>query len=125
VTTALSADSFLNGTPTLLFDFPIIAPGATVTEAFNAGTGTGLYQLTWNAGAPNGFVNSGLFILSAEWWDGDPLSGGSFIAGATDSSAPYAASVGASAVPEPRILLLLGFGAALVVWSAMRARATL
>jgi hypothetical protein len=30
--TNLNSDSFSNGTPMLLFDFPEVAPGATVTE---------------------------------------------------------------------------------------------
>jgi len=30
--TNLNSDSFANGIPTLIFDFPEVAPGATVTE---------------------------------------------------------------------------------------------
>jgi hypothetical protein len=42
--TNLNADSFAFGTPTLLFDFPEIAPGATVTEVFDPIGLTGLYE---------------------------------------------------------------------------------
>jgi hypothetical protein len=34
--TGLNSDSFSNGTPTSLFDFPEVGPGQTVTEAFDA-----------------------------------------------------------------------------------------
>jgi hypothetical protein len=42
-------------------------------------TGVGLLDLTWDTSAPNGFTNSGRATISAEWWTGDPLTGGSFI----------------------------------------------
>ena len=73
-----------NGTPTLLFDFPILAPGGTVTEAFDSVNSIGLFELQWDVSAPVGFVNIGNFTLSGEWWDGDPLNGGNFIAAAPD-----------------------------------------
>src|SRR5690348_4091618 len=60
VTTGVNSDGFLNATPNLIFDFPVIGPGASATA--------GLLELTWNASAPIGFVNSGAFDLSAEWW---------------------------------------------------------
>src|ERR1035441_834745 len=82
--TNLNSDSFSNGTPTPLFDFPILAPGAVATEAFDSVNSVGLYELQWDSSAPVGFVNSGDFTLSGEWWDGDPFNGGSFIADAPD-----------------------------------------
>lgn len=108
VTTNLTADSFLDGTPSLVFDFPIVGPGQTATETFNASTGVGLYQLTWDANAPMGFVNSGDFVLSAQWWNGNPANGGTLIADAPDTSAAYAATVstGTSMIPEPSMGLL-------------------
>src|ERR1035437_6525673 len=60
LTILLNSDSFANGTPSLLFDFPIVAPGATVSVPYDPGT-AGLYELTWDIGAPVGFVNSGNF----------------------------------------------------------------
>jgi hypothetical protein len=103
MSTDLNSDSFSNGTPSLLFDFPILAPGGTVTEAFDSVNGIGLFQLQWDLSAPVGFVNSGNFVLSGGWWDGDPLNGGNFIADAPDIAVPYSATVeqGSSAVPEP------------------------
>src|SRR5205085_7828489 len=90
--TALNSDSFANGTPTLLFDFPILAPGGTVTEAFDAVNSIGLFELQWDLSVPVGFVNSGNFTLSGQWFDGDPLNGGNFIAVAADIAVRYSAS---------------------------------
>ncbi len=97
VTTDLSAGTFQYATPDLIFDFPDLAPGATVTVPYNSVTAAGLYQIGWDSNAPPGFVNSGTFSLSAEWWSGDPLTDGSFVATAPIASQPYAAT----AVPEP------------------------
>ncbi len=110
VTTNLAADSFLHGTPNLLFDFPNIAPGQTVTEAFDANTLVGLYKLKWDANAPPGFANDGLFILSAQWWDGDPTNGGNYIADSPDATAPYSAVVASNTIPEPKSSILFAFG---------------
>src|SRR2546425_1966065 len=101
VLASISAGTFLNGTPSSLFDFPIVAPGTTVSVAFDPLNGLGLYQLTWDPAAPAGFVNSGTFVLSAEWWNGDPSAGGSFLTSADNQSAPYTATVTATAVPAP------------------------
>ena len=108
-TTNLNSDSFANGTPTLLFDFPILAPSTTVTEAFDPVNSIGLFELQWDVSAPIGFVNSGNFTLSGEWWDGDPLNGGNFIAAAPDIALPYSATVtegGTATVPDPSSWLL-------------------
>jgi len=127
VTSDLTSDPFLNGTPNLTFDFPDLGPGATVTVPFSlvATTGCpappcGLYELTWDTTAPAGFVNSGDFTLSAQWWTGDPLNGGMFIMDASDSLASYSAMVVGS-VPEPSAVLLL-FGGLGAVAFRMRRR---
>lgn len=105
----ISADIFSYGAPLVLFDFPTVAPAATISVGYTPGV-TGLYEITWDVTAPVGAVNSGTFILSADWYDGDPLSGGSFIDLAPDQSASYSATVTAAAVPEPSTLLLIGGG---------------
>ena len=51
-----------------------------VLFVFDVATGAGLYEVIWDIGlgAP-GFVNSGNFVLSGEWWSSDPFGGGSFM----------------------------------------------
>ena len=115
--TNLNSDSFSNGTPTVLFDSPILAPGGSVTEPFDSVNSIGLFELLWDVSAPIGFVNSGNFTLSGEWWDGDPLNGGSFIANAPDLTLAYSAAVTAptGGVPEPSSFVLLAFGVGMIV----------
>jgi hypothetical protein len=69
-----------------------------------------LFALTWAASAPTGFINSGLFTLSAEWWSGDPFAGGSFLQNALDETAAFTATVSqpiGPSVPEPRTIPVL------------------
>ncbi|MBS1857497.1 MAG: PEP-CTERM sorting domain-containing protein [Acidobacteria bacterium] len=115
----LNSDSFANGTAFLLFDFPSVAPGATISVPFDPIAGVGLYGLTWDSGAPVGFVNSGNFVLSAGWWDGDPLNGGNFLFNEPDINLPYTATVtegGPATVPEPSALWLLLTGLVATAW---------
>jgi hypothetical protein len=119
----LNTDSFSDGTPNLLFDFPEVAPGATVTEAFDPVNGIGIYELQWDPSAPVGFVNSGDFTLSGQWYDGDPFNGGNYVADATDTLLPYSATVtgSVSSVPEPLSCLLLASGiVAIIGWRKVR-----
>ncbi len=113
VTTSLDASTFLYATPQTIFDFPDLAPGASVTVPYDPVTPAGLYQILWAGNAPAGFVNSGTFTLSAQWWSGNPTNGGTLIGPAASASQPYTASL--TAVPEPETksivalpLLLLG-----------------
>jgi hypothetical protein len=115
--TDLNPDSpFSNGTPMSLFDFPEVAPDATATEAFDPVNGVGLYELTWDPTAPLGFTNGGDFVLSGQWYDGDPFSGGSLIADAIDASAAYTATVGSGSTPEPSgaVMVLTALGVLMV-----------
>jgi hypothetical protein len=105
VTSGLGSDPFLDGTPSLIFDFPDLAPGATVTVNFDPSIPAGLLEFTWDAAAPFGFANSGNFDLSAQWWNGGPLNGGSFVMDAPDALASYSVSV--TSTPEPPAYLLL------------------
>jgi len=120
VTSGLSSDPFVYGTPNLIFDFPDLAPGATFTVSFDPSISAGLFDLTWDASAPVGFANNGTFDLSAQWWSGDPLNGGTFLINAPDALAPYSGTV-SSPVPEPPTLLLL-FGAFLVGLAMLQVR---
>lgn len=119
VTTGVSAGPFAGGTANAIFDFPVVAPGATVSQAYrqfgdiSCGPGPcGLYEFTWDLDAPINAENLGTFVLSAEWWTGDPLSGGQFITGADDTFAEYRTQV---IVPEPVTVVLAGAGLA-VLW---------
>ena len=117
--TAVSSDAFQNGTPNLVFDFPSVAPGSFVTLDFSlvanlfcAAPPCGLYSLTWDATAPVGFVNAGMFIVSSDFYDGDPNNGGNDLGPAPDASAAYSATVTGSGVPEPSSLILMASGLA-------------
>jgi hypothetical protein len=119
VLTALSADVFEFATPNAgLFDSPILAPGTALTIDYLAGS-MGLFELTWDATAPAGFVNAGTFVVSGEWWSADPFDGGQILGTATDQSASYTASVTPSPVPEPSSLVLLATGLA-GFWRCLR-----
>jgi hypothetical protein len=108
--------AFTNGTPNGgVFDFPVVAPNTTITTNYD-GT-NGLYEFTWNPGAPAGFSNSGNFVLSADWWSGDPfddIAPGEFLETIPAFSVPYSVTVPASCnctpVPEASSLQTLAFG---------------
>ena len=120
VTMGLSADLFQNGAADTFFDFPALAPGTSATVDFVAGV-SGLYQLTWDTTAPTGFVNSGTFILSSDYFDGNPMMGGTDIGPAPDLMAGYSATVTSSSLPaEPPGVLLLSGG--LLLLGALRWR---
>jgi hypothetical protein len=123
VTTNLASDLFAQGTPSLLFDFPVLAPGATATEAFDAMDNVGLYEITWDGSAPSGYTNNGEFTLSAQWWSGDPTNGGTYIGDGPDATASYSATVSPSFVssPEPatiRLSLSAILMAGMLIWRA-------
>jgi hypothetical protein len=122
LTINLNSDSFLDGTANLLFDFPEVAPEATVTELFDPINSIGLYELTWDPDAPTGFVNSGNFVLSAQWYDGDPFNGGNYIADAPDTNAAYSATVSPSGAPEPATLFPISVGMVLLGAKGRRRR---
>jgi hypothetical protein len=128
VTTSLNAGTFLHATPQLIFDFPDLAPGASVTVPYDPVTPAGLYQILWDQNVPAGFVNSGTFTLNAQWWSGDPANGGTLIGAAPSASQSYSASL--TAVPEPGtngavILSLLLLGIAGVLRRARRSHVSL
>jgi hypothetical protein len=104
VTTELDSGVFQHGTPDLLFDFPAIASATTVTVPFDVVKGAGLAELTGDSSAPGGFSNSGNFVLSADWWSGDPLGAGRDLFAAPASVQSYVASV---ATPEPATIALI------------------
>jgi len=115
VTYALNADVFEHGLPLSLFDFPAIAPGATVSEQFTVDE-AGLFELTWDSDAPAGFLNGGEFTLSSYYYTGDPLLDGEFVSFAPDVTADYSAAVTGGEVPEPASLVLFGTACCLLLF---------
>jgi len=112
-TIGINADLLSHAFANALFDFPILAPGTTVSVPYDGLNGFGLYELTWDPDAPPRFVNTGNFDLTVEWWDGDPLGGGNLLQSDVHSLAPYSATVEATntnAVSEPSTLLSLATG---------------
>lgn len=103
VPTALNSDPFLFGVPMPLFDFPVLTPGSSVTVGFDGVELTGLYQVSIASGAPLGFVEQGMFRLSAEWWSGDPVEAGQLLSQAEDLYRPWSLTL--RPVPEPAYLL--------------------
>ncbi len=99
VTSFLDAGPFLNATPSVVFDFPILAPLQSVTVPYNGALFQGLYEVALDPGAPLGFVNSGTFTLTVDFWDGDPFAGGQLLSPGWVLEAPYSVTV--STVPEP------------------------
>lgn len=111
----LSADPVQQGLlDTGLFDFPVLAPLATVTQAFDAPNLLGLARFTWDLGAPDGFSNVGMFQLEGEFYSDDPFRGGQFVELADSATAAYAVTLqgGSAVVPEPSTLALLMVGLA-------------
>jgi hypothetical protein len=108
---ALSSDSFLNGTPLAIFDFPIIAPGATIMVPFDPINVLGLYQLTWDATAPVGFTNSGTFLLTGDFCT-DSACASMISNSALTQSALYSATVTVpvTVTPEPTSVTLVAAG---------------
>ena len=130
-TSNVAADIFTNGTPSVIFDFPVIAPGATVTEAFSKTVtaacpvpNCGLFQFTWNAGAPAGATNSGTFSISSEYFGTNPLTDPNALdlGPSPDATAAYTVSLAGPAIPEPSTTVLLSLGGLLMVCGALRRR---
>jgi hypothetical protein len=115
VVSSLTDEGFLNGTPSnFIFDYPILAPDTTVIVPYVAGL-QGLEEFTWDATAPAGFTNSGVFTIDADVYSADPFAGGLPLS-TIDFTAPYSISTASETqVPEPSTLLLLGVGLASVV----------
>lgn len=124
VLAGVSADPFQHASPLALFDLPVLAPGATLTRAFDGVDG--LYGLSWDTGAPENFVNAGVFVLTAEWWNGDPLGGGALAGLAESLSLNYSALAAPGPdepLPEPGAPALMAAGLASLL-AARRYRQT-
>ena len=114
----ISISPFLHSQTTSLFGYPIVAPSTTVEVPYNGVQG--IVKVEWDADAPIGFTNSGIFEFEGNWYDGDPydsINPGNFIESAGIREKPYAVTVvKVGAVPEPSFSVLLiagglsGFG---------------
>jgi hypothetical protein len=119
---AIDADPFAFGDPEPL-SFPIVGPGTTVVEAFVRNV-QGLFQVTIDRDAPLGPLDSGVFQVFVQWYDGDPLSGGQLLEplqGMVETQAAYSV-VARAAVPEPATILLVGLVAGAAVRHGRRHR---
>ena len=115
----LDADTFEQGTPSSLFLFPLIAPGATITVPYDGIDG--LYGFSWDLSVPLGFQNVGIFMISADWFTGDPALGGAFSLSAGTVELPYSiTAAGPNAIPEPGTFLV--GAAALAVTACLRGK---
>ncbi|GJJ04032.1 hypothetical protein RugamoR64_45700 [Duganella rhizosphaerae] len=122
VPTQLNASSFSIGIPDAsYFDFPVLAPGASTTVAFDALAHTGLYGLQIFAFALPGMSDIGSFSVSGEWWNGDPLGGASFLQASDVQLAPLSVTLAVTGVPLPGSLWLLALGLPLL-WLGQRRR---
>ena len=91
-----------------------VAPGETVSVPFDADLMSGLSGLRWNLSAPDGFVNSGTFTVSGEWYDKDPFTDDEAIptgdAGTREASYRAIVAGNPPPAPEPGTLALMGVG---------------
>ena len=62
VVSSFNSDGFQYGTVSDIFDYPILASDTTVTVPYAPGL-QGLAEFTWDATAPAGFTNSGVFTI--------------------------------------------------------------
>ncbi|MFX8910792.1 hypothetical protein ABTN03_19260, partial [Acinetobacter baumannii] len=67
-----------------------------------------LLGLTWAGDAPLSFVNSGSILLSADWYNGNPLLGGVDLGSAGQSNLTYAAQVAPVPLPSAVWLAISG-----------------
>ena len=119
VTTGLSAGTLAYAAGTSLFDFPVVGPGETAFLPYDPSASTGLYEIAIDAASPLGYVNSGAFVLSADFYTLDPSLGGVLFAAAEDQIAEYQITAAPDTeVPEPRLLWTTGLGLAVLLWGA-------
>jgi hypothetical protein len=110
----LVASAFISADPNPLgiFDFPIVPPHTTLTTPYVPGI-AGLYEVTVKSFPPVSF-ETGLFSVTADWFDGDPSDELSQIVLSNQTQdAPYSLTIRApsASVPEPSTWLLLITGA--------------
>ncbi len=121
---SVSAPVFVDGVPTLIFDYPSVGPGATVIQPY---TGTlGFLQLALFSSATVGHIDQGTVILSGEYFSGDPYTdpNATDLGAAPDARTALSATVvpGTTQIPEPsyRWILAAGLGLAALRGGTLR-----
>jgi hypothetical protein len=106
-----------NGTPDAsIFPFPNLAPGQSVTQAYDPVDGLGLFQFTWNPGLAVGTTETGEFRLLGAFCDPSIdqfCAEDDSVTSTVLASAEYSATVTGSTgtpIPEPSAGLLLTSG---------------
>jgi hypothetical protein len=107
---ALDLTPMANDTPNILFDFPTVAPGSSVSEVFNAVTGTGLVEILLGGAA--GTVDTATLTMIGELFADGALTQ-DLGAAPNVAAAITATTTGATGVPEghPLPFMMLAFGA--------------
>ena len=116
LTTSLNSDPFVSATPTILFNFPILPPGATVVQPYDSIAGTGLVELLLSSYSGNSVINSGQFEIEAQWWSGNPFAGGAYLADATPALQAYQAIATATPEPSSTAMVVIGLAALSIVF---------
>jgi hypothetical protein len=95
-----------------IFNFPNLAPGQSITQAYDPTDGLGLFQFTWNAGVAAGTMETGNFTLYGAFCDPSDqfcVDDGD-VKGSALATAAYSATVSPSSTTpasEPSSFLLL------------------
>jgi hypothetical protein len=116
-----------DGTPDAsIFLFPNLAPGQTITQAYDPADFLGLFQFTWNPDVPTGTTEAGQFTLFGAFCDpavdqycAEDLTVSSTALATGDYSATVSPSV-VVATPEPSSALLVAAGLFVLVWFSRR-----
>ena len=125
---SIDSSLFMNGTPDsspFLFSFSSLAPGETITQAYDPVNDLGLFQLLWDPNAPVGFTNTGFFTLYGAFCDPSDITcaGDLSVTSTPLATGSYSATVsppGGVITPEPSAALLLGAGLIVLAWFSRR-----
>jgi hypothetical protein len=108
-----------------IFLFPNLAPGKTMTQAYDPADSLGLFQFTWNLGVATGTMETGNFTLYGAFCDptiDQFCAEDGTVPSTALASAVYTATVSPSGVvtPEPSAALLLATGLCVLAWVSRR-----
>lgn len=126
---SLGTPLFNVGVPTQLINMsagnaPVLGPGESATQPFDPVLNEGLLGFFINSNAPGGALDSGLFTLTFDLYDAnplDPLSNANLIE-VLDVSQPFSVGVEGAIIPEPGGWQLILGGALLLTGVHRRVR---